>query len=68
MQTDQAISNRLFGAPIGSTMWILTYCGLQCYLMRSLLNSGTKPLLAVPVAMLATTPLFMVLMGQFQVL
>lgn len=66
--TDQAISNRLFGAPIGSTMWILTYCGLQCYLMRSFLNAGLGSLFSVPAAMLATTPLFMTLMGQLQML
>jgi hypothetical protein len=32
--TDPAISVRSFGAPNGSTCWIVTYCSLHCFLLR----------------------------------
>ena len=67
--TDAAISQRLYGAPVGSTMWILTYCSIQCLLFRwCTCKKMWSNFLSLCVTCIATTPLFMQTMGIFQVL
>jgi hypothetical protein len=38
--TDRAIEHRLLGAPIGSTMWVITFVAVFSYLLRRVIDRG----------------------------
>jgi len=38
--TDRAIEHRLLGAPIGSTMWVITFVAVFAYLLRRVVDRG----------------------------
>eukprot|EP00658_Telonema_sp_P-2_P020275 TRINITY_DN18016_c0_g2_i2.p1 TRINITY_DN18016_c0_g2~~TRINITY_DN18016_c0_g2_i2.p1 ORF type:complete len:190 (+),score=40.47 TRINITY_DN18016_c0_g2_i2:287-856(+) len=67
--SDPAISQRSFGAPNGSTCWILCYCSLHMLLLTKISEklSDFTPAMQVALTALLCTPMFMAAMGVAQV-
>lgn len=69
--TDVAISARIFNVPIGSSMWVITFCSTFSFLLQILLRRSPRVgkflfVFTIFCICLLCTPIMMMQMGLFQ--